>query len=66
MNLLRPFEGDFEQRDGGLEFPVERMGVTQQGLMPGQRKLESDLGCVLDSRPGYRAAESASPRNKCA
>ena len=66
MDLLRLFECGFEQPKGGLVFPAERMSVTQQRLMPGQSKRESDPGCVLDGRPAYRRRRSESPRNKCA
>ena len=29
VNLLRSFESGFQQRDGSLEFPVERMSVPK-------------------------------------
>ena len=39
MDLVRPFEGGFEQGERGLELTVERMSVSQQRLMPRKTKL---------------------------
>ena len=54
MDLLRLFEGSFEEGDRALKLPVERMNVTEEGLMPGQRKLESDVARMLDGCLQYR------------